>query len=266
MLMWTDGSTESQRVDPVQYAQLVLDHVQADRLAAEGHCQFDYQHSGQVWHVQVDQGDYAAARAAVAPAGGAMAAAAPMDVDWQAAQQPAGHGAAAAGQPASAWAYRDTAPSDDEQDPHPVNPHGLTDNCYYATAAELSGTDTDHLVAQTEVMQQAGGAALEDITNLFAQAGLGANPVELANLDEVEARVFNEAGGLDTRFGLGFRRADNSRHVVVVAFDAVAQTCQYRDFQPDRFGDFHAEGVDAQYDVATGQQFWLFVPGVHRQS
>ncbi|HVK19924.1 MAG TPA: hypothetical protein VM677_01040 [Actinokineospora sp.] len=129
----------------------------------------------------------------------------------------------------------------------PTNTYGLDDNCYYCTAAALRGMTVDQLITETELMQYAGGANVDEINELFSAAGLSTAYTEYATFAEVEQAVADAGDG--KKYALCFVRADGSGHAVVVSRDG-GET-KFLDYQP-------SEADDAYADVSQGAVFLLY--------
>jgi hypothetical protein len=102
-----------------------------------------------------------------------------------------------------------------ELDAGGVNTAGQTDNCYFCTVAALSGKTTFELVDDLEEMQQSGGArTLAYIGQLFREAEVGDGTWSTHDALADVSRAVRASASTD--FGLAYRRADGSGHVVVV--------------------------------------------------
>ena len=89
-----------------------------------------------------------------------------------------------------------------------INPDGLTENCYYCTAAYLGGyRSVHHLVQETEIMQQC-RANIDEIRDLFDAAGISYRFKRTADWVRAEELCGSGEGGL------AYIRADGSGHMV----------------------------------------------------
>jgi hypothetical protein len=142
----------------------------------------------------------------------------------------------------------------DPNGPHPkrINTFGLTDNCYYVTAAKLKKTTVQALMGKSELLQITGGAKPAEIAELFASVGLPSAYSTYTSIDKVEAKVEELAKGLTASFGVAFLRKDGSGHMVVAKYDADSQLVRYRDYQLD------TDGTDAGADISSGITFHVF--------
>jgi hypothetical protein len=149
---------------------------------------------------------------------------------------------------------RDKAEEYDSEDEEKeaTNTYQLLDNCYYVTAAALSGTTVDDLIGRTQEMQVRGGADLNAVSMLFGTAGLPSSYSTLTSVEDVESAVEKAAGGLRAAFGVVFTRSDGSAHMVLVEYQPDSQLCTYHDYQLDQ------SGADAASDIAAGTAFFLF--------
>lgn len=132
--------------------------------------------------------------------------------------------------------YRDPHAKSEKKEKGPANTYSLLDNCYYVTAAVIKGTTVDKLIAQTEIMQNRGGAFLDEISELFMAAGLSGNYKQCANLSQVEERVAELARGLKKKVGLQYDRSNGTAHMIVATYDPVEQQCSYKDYQVNSAG------------------------------
>ena len=108
-----------------------------------------------------------------------------------------------------------------------VNNANLDMNCYYCTAAALSGRDAFGLVYVTETMQQ-DLATVDEIERLFADAGIPAAPCIASGFQFRKANMGDASTQSDIEnliqhmispgqsAGLGYVRRDGSGHMVVI--------------------------------------------------
>lgn len=121
-----------------------------------------------------------------------------------------------------------------------INPDGLTENCYFCTAAFLGGfRDVHELVQRTETMQQC-RANLSEICALFEAAGIHYTGHQTTTPLEAQ-ELFNGRVG-----GLAYTRQDGSGHMVAFNHGLLIDT------QSNTRGNF---------DTLLGEQattFWFF--------
>lgn len=146
---------------------------------------------------------------------------------------------------------RETTTEDDDSEDErgPVNTHGLTDNCYYCTAAALANTTTEDLIRRTEEMQIAGGSPLPGIVSLFRTAGLSSTYQSYTSFENAERGMVELAAGLDKTFGFAYERSGGAGHMIVATYDATDQEFTYHDHQSD---------TDGHDDASRGSAFHVF--------
>jgi hypothetical protein len=121
-----------------------------------------------------------------------------------------------------------------------TNTAGLEANCYYCTVAALTGLSTDDLVSKTETMQQ-DFATRSEIQDLFRLAGIPAFAFckQGLNLARAGDNLWSDEPAIKDLMlsilsdgyacGLGYRRPDNTCHMVVAVCRGENIYCQ--DFQ-----------------------------------
>ncbi|MBV1853537.1 hypothetical protein [Catellatospora tritici] len=136
------------------------------------------------------------------------------------------------------------------KDGSPVNTYGLTDNCYYVTAAQLLNTTVGELTKRTEIMQEPGEQMTMTETQTFFQGlGLPAQVTQYGTLAAVE-QAFRALGATtDRQYALGFQRTGGSRHMVVAHYrPQLMQSVRYHDYQnPDSSAALDLAGATAYY-------------------
>ncbi|GHJ43015.1 hypothetical protein Cs7R123_03570 [Catellatospora sp. TT07R-123] len=137
-------------------------------------------------------------------------------------------------------------------DEKPVNTHGLTENCYYVTAAKLLNTTTDALVTHSEEMQLPGKEmTLAQTQDFFARLNLPWRRAEFTTQAALEARIREIGGVSELLYAVGFVRTNGSRHMVVAHFrPGPIPTVRYEDYQNP--------SSSAALDLFGAQQYHLF--------
>lgn len=137
-------------------------------------------------------------------------------------------------------------------DEKPVNTHGLTQNCYYVTAAKLLNTTTDALVKQSEEMQLTGTEiTLAQTQDFFARLHLPWRLAEFTTQAALEARIRAIGGVSELMYAVGFVRGNGSRHMVIAHFrSGPIPTVRYEDYQNP--------SSSAALDLFGAQRYYLF--------
>ncbi|GJD19161.1 hypothetical protein RIVM261_041170 [Rivularia sp. IAM M-261] len=139
-----------------------------------------------------------------------------------------------------------------------VNTFNLNDNCYYCTAAALLNMTVDELIKKSEIMQYAGGGTIEDIKNLFKEAGVPVSYQTVNSKEQLESEIKKMQN--NDKFGFAYNRQDGSGHMVVLQKDQHGKV-SFLDYQKDPVVNKPLEEFITQENITTAHVFYPSTTG-----